>query len=61
MTEVARLRRALKASIKTQESMLKTLKELGTKVSGVDAVGLRLLFNYYGKYLEKLKKVLEDE
>ena len=54
------LRKALKLSIKTQESMLKTLKDLGDKSSDVSSISMRLLMNYYKKYLEKLKKVLED-
>lgn len=52
--------KALKLSIKTQESMLKTLKDLGEKSPDVSAISLRLLMNHYKKYLEKLKKVLED-
>lgn len=50
----------LKTSIKTQKSMLDTLKDLGTK-AGVDSISLRLVLNKYRKYLEVLERAVKGD
>jgi len=59
-TREKQLSKLLKTSIKTQKSMLDTLKDLGTK-AGVDSISLRLVLNKYRKYLEVLERAVKGE
>jgi hypothetical protein len=59
-TREKQLVKLLKSSIKTQKSMLKTLKELGDK-AGSDSISLRMVLNKYRKYLEVLEKAVKGD
>ena len=57
MADEKQLKKALRSSIKNQESMLRLLRKIVSESDRPVPISLRFLLNFYTKRLEKLKRI----